>query len=134
MTDRNDYIDLIKAYLDASAARRIDEARSYLAADAELVFPDGRFSSPEELVASAGRRYRWVKKVYQSWDVSQHDDGSVTVYSVGTLYGENLHGVAFKGVRYIDRFVVRNGKIISQQVWNDLAESGVLERRRKPDD
>jgi hypothetical protein len=42
-----------------------------------------------------------------------------------TLHGENLHGVQFEGVRYI---VVQGGKITSQQVWNDLAESGVLAR------
>ena len=32
------------------------------------------------------------------------------------------------GIRYIDRFVIRNGLIIRQDVWNDLAESGVLDR------
>jgi hypothetical protein len=34
----------------------------------------------------------------------------------GTLYGENVFGVPFEGIRYIDRFVLKDGKIISQQV------------------
>jgi hypothetical protein len=45
---------------------------------------------------------------------------------MGTLYGLNNFGIEFAGVRYIDRFVVEGGLIVSQEVWNDLAESGVL--------
>jgi hypothetical protein len=44
------------------------------------------------------------------------------------LYGENLQGVAFEGIRYVDVFVIKNGLIIEQRVWNDLAETGVLNR------
>lgn len=40
----------------------------------------------------------------------------------GDLYGEKA-GVAFEGVRYVDRITLRDGKIIRQEVWNDLAES-----------
>ena len=44
------------------------------------------------------------------------------VYSLGTLYGEWPDGTPFEGNRYIDRFVVRDGLIVSQDVWNDSAE------------
>jgi hypothetical protein len=43
------------------------------------------------------------------------------------LYGENLAGVAFEGIRYVDVFVIENGLISEQMVWNDLCESGVLD-------
>jgi len=37
--------------------------------------------------------------------------------------------VPFEGVRFVDRFEVAGGLLTRQDVWNDLAESGVLERR-----
>jgi len=56
-------------------------------------------------------------------------DGTAIVVTTGTLEGENRHGVPFAGIRYIDRFAVRDGLIVSQQVWNDLDSTGVLDRR-----
>lgn len=123
-------LGLVQRYLAASEARRLDEARSCLAPGAVLVFPGGQYATPSEMAVAAARRYRWVKKVYDAWDVAVRQDGTTIVISTGTLYGENLHGVPFEGIRYIDRFVVREGKIIRQDVWNDLDASGVLERRR----
>ena len=31
-------------------------------------------------------------------------------------------GTAFEGKRYVDRYVVRRGKIVKMEVWNDSAE------------
>jgi hypothetical protein len=45
-----------------------------------------------------------------------------TVYQTGTLYGEWLDGTPFEGNRYVDRYVVRRGKIVQMEVWNDSAE------------
>jgi hypothetical protein len=36
--------------------------------------------------------------------------------------GEWHDGTAFEGNRYVDRFVVRDGKIVRMDVWNDSAE------------
>jgi hypothetical protein len=44
------------------------------------------------------------------------------VYNTGTLYGAWLDGTTFEGNRYVDRFVVRAGKIVRMDVWNDSAE------------
>jgi hypothetical protein len=38
------------------------------------------------------------------------------------LYGEWKDGTVFETNRYMDKFVVRDGKIISTDVWNDSAE------------
>ena len=48
--------------------------------------------------------------------------GETIVYYLGTLYGEWPDGTPFEGNRYVDRFVVRNGKIVQMDVWNDSAE------------
>ncbi len=126
--DRDTYIERTRQYLAASGDRRIDEAQQFLADEVTLRFPSGTYGSLAALLADSEGRYRRIGKIHESWDVAEHD-GAVTVISVGTLHGENVHGVAFDGVGYIDRIVYRDGRIVSQQVWNDLAESGVLERR-----
>jgi hypothetical protein len=48
--------------------------------------------------------------------------GETIVYNLGTLYGEWPDGTPFDGNRYVDRFVVRGGKIVQMDVWNDSAE------------
>jgi hypothetical protein len=126
--DRQGYIQRTTQYLEASGARRLEEAQPFLADDVVLQFPGGTYRSLAELARDATGRYRSIGKTHDSWDVAEHD-GAVTVISVGTLYGENVHGVKFSGVRYIDRLVYRDERIVLQQVWNDLAESGVLERK-----
>ena len=55
-------------------------------------------------------------------------EGFTTVYSLGTLYGAWPDGTAFEGNRYVDRFTVRDGLIVSMEVWNDSAER-LLERQ-----
>ena len=122
--------DLIQTFLRTMEARDLEAAEQMMAAGATIVFPGGKvFNSQREMVESAKGRYRWVKKTFDHIDHVTRDDGVEVVYILGTLYGVNKHGVSFEGIRYIDRFVVREGEITQQHVWNDLAESGVLERR-----
>jgi hypothetical protein len=66
-------------------------------------------------------RYKWVKKKMERTDVAP-GDGETVVYNTGTLYGEWHDDTSFEGNRYVDRFVVRNGKIVQMDVWNDSAE------------
>jgi hypothetical protein len=46
----------------------------------------------------------------------------VAVWCSGTLAGEWTDGTPFAGIRFVDRFSVRDGMIICQEVWNDLGE------------
>jgi len=109
-------------------ARDLDTAETMMAPGARITFPGGKlFSSQREMVEASRGRYRWVKKTFDQVDV--HDAGQTqVVYVMGTLYGLNRHGLPFSDVRYIDRFVIKGGLISQQDVWNDLAESGVLEK------
>lgn len=125
----SDPIAVVRRYLEAAEERRLDEAEALLAPGATLIFPGGTYRSVREVAQAAAGRYRWVRKTYDEWDVAVRRDRTAIVISTGTLEGENLHGARFKGVRYIDRFVVRGGRIVTQQVWNDLHSSGVLDRR-----
>ena len=124
---RDDAVAMLDRFLALTAERKLDEAATCLAPDAVLTFPPSmRFNSLQEMVANARTRYRWCDKVRDRWDVAEREDSAVVVYSLGTLFGDNLHGVHFEGIRYIDRFVLRDGKIVEQEVWNDLDSSGAL--------
>lgn len=123
-------IDLVQTFLRTMEARDLDKAQAMMADDARIIFPNGKeFASQQEMVESAKGRYQWVKKTFDEIDHISREDGSELVYIMGTLYGVNNHGIAFEGIRYIDRFVVVDNKIIAQSVWNDLAESGVFHRK-----
>jgi ketosteroid isomerase-like protein len=122
--------ELIQTFLRTMENRDLAAAEAMMAQDAVIIFPSGkRFSNQSEMVASAKGRYQWVKKTFDQIDAFTRDDGTDVVYIMGTLYGMNNFAVKFEGIRYIDRFVVRDGKIIEQQVWNDLAETGVLQKK-----
>ncbi len=113
---------VVRDFLRAMARRDLDAARRFLGPDFTMTFPGGhRFTALEELVAWAGQRYRSIDKGYEGFDVAPDRD-AVSVYCFGTLSGVWLDGTAFSGIRFIDRFVVRDGKLIDQKVWNDLGE------------
>ena len=99
-------------------------ASAYLADGIEIVFTGGRrFVSAAEPTVLNARRYKWVKKRFLRTDAAlDPETGDVHVYNTGHLYGEWPDGTAFDGNRYLDCFVVRNGKIVSTNVWNDSAE------------
>ncbi len=121
-------VELVKRFLRTMEARELEAAEAMMAPGAKITFPGGkRFSSQREMVEASRGRYQWVKKTFDRAEANRGDAGQV-VYVMGTLYGVNRHGAAFSGVRYIDRFVIKNGLIVQQDVWNDLAESGVLEK------
>jgi len=99
-----------------------ETAAKYMAADVAITFTGGRkFAHPRETTGFNARRYKWVKKKMERTDVSA-GTGETIVYNTGTLYGEWPDGTPFEGNRYVDRFVVRGGKIVQMDVWNDSAE------------
>ena len=121
-----DSVELVREYLLASGRRNNTEANSYLSDDVLLVFPQGRFDNLEQMMAALAGRYRSISKTHLTWDVSDLDSETSVVVTTGSLSGVNREGVAFSGIRFCDRFVIRHGLIVEQHVWNDLAESGVL--------
>ncbi|UQR66789.1 nuclear transport factor 2 family protein [Bradyrhizobium sp. C-145] len=120
--------EIVKAYLTASMIPDPDAAAAYVAPGTIITFTGGReFDHPRGPTAFNAKRYRWVKKKMDRFDVCP-GHGETIVYSVGTLYGEWKDGTVFEGNRYVDRFVVRNGKITKMDVWNDSAERILVQR------
>lgn len=113
---------LVRAFLEAMHARELERARGFLAPGFEMCFPGGaRFRQLEELVAWGRERYQGVSKVFERFDECWAADGNV-VYCHGTLQGRWPDGQAFEGIRFVDRFLVVDGRLARQDVWNDLAE------------
>ena len=114
------------AFLNDMERRDLAAAERALTAGFVMVFPGpARYSRLDELVAGSRGRYKRVAKRIEA--VEGFAVGSTHVVWVrGTLYGENSFGVPFADVRFVDRFEIVRGLLTRQDVWNDLAESGVL--------
>ena len=115
---------IVEAYLELSMIPDPEGASRHVSPDFQLVFTGGRrFSGPAESAGFNAKRYKWVKKRFLRTDAA-HDPatGDVHVYNTGYLYGEWHDGTPFETNRYMDKFVVRDGVIVSTDVWNDSAE------------
>ena len=113
---------VVEAFLEASMVPDPQTAARYIADDLKITFTGGRkYRHPRETTAFNAKRYKWVKKAMERSDVVP-GRGETVVYNIGTLYGEWPDGTPFEGNRYVDRFVVRGGKIVQMDVWNDSAE------------
>lgn len=115
--------DLVTTYLRALERRDLPTCRALLAPGVTMTFPGGnRVTSVDQHVAASGRRFRSALKDFERIDVADAGDGTQVVYVFGTLHGELLSGESYAGIRYIDRFTVRDGQILDMMVWNDMAE------------
>ncbi len=115
---------IVEAYLERSMVPDPVGAAAYVAPDFKMVFTGGRrFDQPGESSAFNAKRYKWVKKRFLRTDAAlDAESGEVHVYNTGYLYGEWPDGTPFETNRYMDKFVLRDGLIVSTDVWNDSAE------------
>ena len=127
---------IVRRYLDAMEARDLDRAKGMLAEGFQMVFPGPAIlHSLDELIAWSKERYRSVGKRYDQFDEIAGEAGSPrssVVYCFGTLHGVWLDGAPFEGIRFIDRFELRDGKIVDQKVWNDMGEVRLAAHRVQP--
>ena len=114
--------EIVKRFLTAMENRDLDEARSFLDEQFEMIFPGGqKFTALEELVDWAKSRYQKIGKRFDGFDTALNGrEAVVTCY--GYLHGVWPDGTTFDEIRFMDRFTISCGKITSQMVWNDLAE------------
>lgn len=114
--------EIVRAFLAAMQSRNLDLAKTFIAPDFVMCFPSqAQFHKLEELVQWGKQRYQNVGKVIDSIEQSWQRDSTI-VYCFGTLYGQWPDGTPFEGIRFIDRFKVINNLLVTQDVWNDIAE------------
>ena len=116
--------EIVEAYLERSMVPDPVGAAAFVSDDFDLIFTGGRrFTGPAESTAFNAKRYKSVKKRFLRTDAAlDQETGDVHVYNTGYLYGEWPDGTLFDKKRYLDFFVVRDGKIVATNVWNDSAE------------
>ncbi|MGK0169209.1 MAG: ketosteroid isomerase-like protein [Gammaproteobacteria bacterium] len=115
--------NIVRQFLAAIAARDVDGGQRLLASEARIVFPGGASrSNMADIVSGSSAKYRRCEKTFERFDCIA-DGNDMVVYCFGTLHGQLADGRNFDGVRYVDRFVVRDNLICEQQVWNDMASS-----------
>lgn len=113
---------IVRDYLSAMEARDLEAARACLGEGFEMVFPGtAPMRDLTELMDWARDRYRFVAKTYDAFEAF-HDGRAAIVYARGTLHGEWPDGAPFEGIRFIDRFEIAGGRIVRQDVWNDMGE------------
>ncbi|MDJ0629715.1 MAG: nuclear transport factor 2 family protein [Rhodobacter sp.] len=114
---------LVMRLLKALEARDFDTAAACFAPGGQMVFPGGAiFATLDQLIDWARPRYQRVAKRIERMDTAEAADGTVVICQ-GTLHGLWPDGTPFEGIRFADWFLIRDGLIVRQHVWNDLAEN-----------
>ena len=114
---------VVRDYLSAMERRDLAAANAMLAPGFWMLFPGNRrHDTLQQLVDSSKKRYRSANKTYDRFDVAPAEGGAEVVYCYGMLSGELLGGEAYSGIRFIDRFTVKDGRLVDQMVWNDMRE------------
>jgi phenylpyruvate tautomerase PptA (4-oxalocrotonate tautomerase family) len=120
---------VVRDFLALMEARELDKATALLADGCTMTFPGtGPMTSIDDVLHWARDRYSRVGKEIDRIDSAPGEDGT-TVYCFGTLKGEWLDGQPFSGIRFIDRFTVKDGLITDQRVWNDMGETMLQDSR-----
>ncbi|WP_293781797.1 nuclear transport factor 2 family protein [uncultured Aeromicrobium sp.] len=129
-SSEQDPIGVVEDYLLRQGRGDLAGAARHLSPDVTIVFPgDRRHTRLAEVVAAGAGRYRSIDKDRDEYHSFVDEHGDTLVVSIGRLHGVNTAGVGFANIRYVDVFRLRGGLIVEQRVWNDLAESGVLNAR-----
>jgi hypothetical protein len=120
--------DIVEAFLRIIMIPDPVGARALVSPELRIRFTGAReMRDPAECTAFNAGRYKWVRKRFEQTDVAAGANADeAIVYNIGTLYGEWLDGTPFEGNRYVDRYVVREGRIVQMDVWNDSAERLLL--------
>ncbi len=93
-----------------------------------MTFPGGNvFTDVSAFIEWARGRYRAATYRYDSID-EMASGRDVVVYARGVIDGELNDGTTFSGIRVVDRFRIRDGKIVEKEAWSDMAD--YLRRKR----
>ena len=117
-----DAIDVARRFLGAVADRDLDGAEALTSDAFQMVVSGGhQFDSLRAFVGYSSTRQKAVAKHTDHFEALADEDG-VVVYCFGTMSGTWLDDSPYANVRYIDRFLVRDGRIVDMKVWSDMAE------------
>lgn len=113
---------LIGRFIQAVNDHDAPRAQACLAPGARLVFPGPtEFHQVADFLEWSGPRYEKALYTYGQMELVAGADRAV-VYAQGVVSGVFADGVGFEGVRYVDRFEIVEGLIVSKEVWSDMGD------------
>lgn len=113
---------VVKNFLDAMSRRDFAAMEQLMAPEFKMTVSGGAvFKHPREFAAQSGKRQKSARKTTDRYDEIPTTDGGV-VFAMGSMAGEWLNGQTYTGIRYVDRFEIKNGKIVDMNVWSDMSE------------
>ena len=122
-TSEQTAIQVAQAFLEAVAGRNLDAAAALTGEGFQMVVSGGhRFDSLRSFVGYSVTRQKSVAKHTERFEALVAGDDGVVVYCFGTMSGAWLDDSRYQDVRYIDRFLIRGGRIVDMKVWSDMAE------------
>lgn len=87
-----------------------------------MAVPGNRqFRRLEDILAFYGGRVSAIRKSIDAFEASEAPTG-ISAYAIGTMSGAWIGGTLFQGVRFCDRFVLHDDRVVDMQIWSDLAE------------
>ena len=120
--DRTDALDLVRAFLACMDARDLAGAARHLGPGFSMTFPGPNSFDSLEAFADWGKgRYRSARNRFDRFDVVE-DGEDIVIYAVGGVSGTFGDGTDFDDVRFVDRFIVRDGAIVRMEAWSDIAD------------
>jgi hypothetical protein len=117
----NAALEIATQFLTAQAARDVEAARPLAAPQFQVVSPGGALTDLEALFERLRTAYVSLEKLAEGQGACIEGDATV-VYTHGTMIGERSNGGRFEGVRFLDRLVISDGKVIAQHIWNDFGQ------------
>jgi ketosteroid isomerase-like protein len=115
-------IDIARDFLDALDRHDLSAATALLMPHFSMRVTGGhRFATLAEFIAYASGRYAAMRKSGRQYDACDAALG-VVVYARGTMSGEWRDGGSFHDVRWIDRFLIQNGRITELQTLSEIGE------------
>ena len=110
--------EIVRQYLAAMERRDLAAARALLAPGFHWCFP---------ALGASTRWRRWWSgpkdgTALRARPTTATRPAATRSTATAPCTGELLDGSPYSGIRFIDRFTVRDGKLADQNVWNDMAE------------
>lgn len=119
---RAEAIDVAREFMDAMERGDLVVAGALLGPGFLLHAPGGlQFRELADFMAFGRTRYLEIHKAERQFDAAEAVQG-IVVYAHGVLAGRWLDGTGFQGLRYVDRFLIRENRIVELSVLNELAE------------
>ncbi|EXL01490.1 nuclear transport factor 2 family protein [Aquamicrobium defluvii] len=113
---------VVGLYLEAMQTDDVETVLRLSIPEAPLEYPGGRrFENVTDLLAWSHGRHSFVRH-----NIERVDEIAVgrtaTLYVSGTLHGDLTGKESFAGVRFIYRFILKDGLVAETVLWSDMAD------------